>query len=240
MNEKKDLKTNKNVLKDAEVLKFFPVPMLLIERNGLIVYANREAHVLFKEKQHKLSGKNITSFIVSQKQKQFSDFLSEVYRKNKKLTFDTMIITNQQNFMSMRLIAKPYKVSKRAQKLILLTLVESFENAKVVALKACISEWHRIFDALTTPIVLTDPNGKIIKCNKAAVDFLGKPYEEIVGNPCPEIEYLLTPPPPETLTKKLRAYIHKKSQPFLSTTAGTKSFQNLSLMKTAKWQVWYT
>ena len=43
------------------------------------------------------------------------------------------------------------------------------------------------FDAITVSVSLIDLEGKILQCNKATADFLGKPINEIVGNTCWEL-----------------------------------------------------
>ena len=43
-------------------------------------------------------------------------------------------------------------------------------------------QWRAIFDGLSDIVCLLDPEGKIIKCNKAMTDLLGKPFGEIINH----------------------------------------------------------
>ncbi|MBW1738533.1 MAG: PAS domain S-box protein, partial [Deltaproteobacteria bacterium] len=55
------------------------------------------------------------------------------------------------------------------------------------ALRASALSWNTTFDAITDSVCLIDVEGKILQCNKATADFLGKPINEIVGNTCWEL-----------------------------------------------------
>jgi len=45
-------------------------------------------------------------------------------------------------------------------------------------------KWQAIFDAINDPVSLVDLDGKIVQCNRAMCEFLGKPAVEIVGSTC--------------------------------------------------------
>ncbi len=55
------------------------------------------------------------------------------------------------------------------------------------ALRVSSLTWKTLFDAVTDSVFLIDSEGKILLCNKATVNFLGKPINEIVGNTCWEL-----------------------------------------------------
>jgi PAS domain S-box-containing protein len=48
-------------------------------------------------------------------------------------------------------------------------------------------EWIDTFDAVADPISLLNPDGIVLRCNKALRDFVGRPFNEIIGRPLPEI-----------------------------------------------------
>ncbi|MBW1861366.1 MAG: response regulator [Deltaproteobacteria bacterium] len=47
--------------------------------------------------------------------------------------------------------------------------------------------WKTTFDAITDSVSIIDVEGKILQCNKATANFLGKPINEIVGKTCWEL-----------------------------------------------------
>jgi PAS domain S-box-containing protein len=62
------------------------------------------------------------------------------------------------------------------------------------ALRVSALAWQTLFDAVTDSVFLIDLEGKILLCNKATVNFLGKPINEIVGNTCWELVHATSEP----------------------------------------------
>ena len=62
------------------------------------------------------------------------------------------------------------------------------------ALRVSALAWQTLFDAVTDSVFLIDSEGKILLCNKATVNFLGKPINEIVGNTCWELVHATSEP----------------------------------------------
>ena len=48
-------------------------------------------------------------------------------------------------------------------------------------------EWRSTFDAIRDAVSVIDGEGKVIRCNKAMSDLLGKPFPEIIGQKCQEL-----------------------------------------------------
>ena len=64
-------------------------------------------------------------------------------------------------------------------------------------------EWETTFDSVSELIVLTDQNGKIIRCNQAVVTHLGLSFDEILGKSFSKI-FLGKETIPEKLDKEIR------------------------------------
>jgi diguanylate cyclase (GGDEF)-like protein/PAS domain S-box-containing protein len=45
-------------------------------------------------------------------------------------------------------------------------------------------EWRATFDSIHEMVWLTDPDGTILRCNKATQEYLNKPFAEILNRPC--------------------------------------------------------
>jgi PAS domain S-box-containing protein len=56
------------------------------------------------------------------------------------------------------------------------------------ALQNSALQWQTTFDAMKDAVSLIDSNGKIVRCNKAMIDFLKKPLGEVIGHTCWEIK----------------------------------------------------
>jgi PAS domain S-box-containing protein len=55
------------------------------------------------------------------------------------------------------------------------------------ALLNAAQQWRTTFDSIPDMVSLLDPEGKILRCNKALQHFLGKPFNEIINRSCWEI-----------------------------------------------------
>jgi len=67
-------------------------------------------------------------------------------------------------------------------------LIESSEHKRAEdTLQASTRRWQTTFDAINDAVYLLDTEGKILQCNKATSDLLGKPSTEIVGGTCWEL-----------------------------------------------------
>ena len=62
------------------------------------------------------------------------------------------------------------------------------------ALGNSVRQWHTTFDAMRDAVFILDPEGKILRCNKAMSKFLGKPFSEILGKRCWEIVHNTSQP----------------------------------------------
>ena len=54
-------------------------------------------------------------------------------------------------------------------------------------LQAAIQEWRTTFNAINDAICLLDMKGRVQRCNKAMMDLLGKPFNEIIDHICCEL-----------------------------------------------------
>ncbi|MBI5585151.1 MAG: PAS domain S-box protein [Deltaproteobacteria bacterium] len=61
--------------------------------------------------------------------------------------------------------------------------LEKVEIETREALKQAAREWINTFDAVGNPIALLNPEGLVLRCNKAVSDLLSKPFREIIGRP---------------------------------------------------------
>jgi PAS domain S-box-containing protein len=48
-------------------------------------------------------------------------------------------------------------------------------------------QWRTTFDAMNDAVCLLDLEGKMLRCNVAMRDLVGKPWQEIIGHPCWEL-----------------------------------------------------
>jgi PAS domain S-box-containing protein len=54
-------------------------------------------------------------------------------------------------------------------------------------LQAAAREWRTTFDAIGDAVCLLDGEGRMLRCNEAMTNLLGKPFDEIIGHTCWEL-----------------------------------------------------
>jgi PAS domain S-box-containing protein len=54
-------------------------------------------------------------------------------------------------------------------------------------LETAAAEWRTTFDAINDAVCLLDPHGKIIRCNNAMLQVMGKPFSQIINHHCWEV-----------------------------------------------------
>jgi PAS domain S-box-containing protein len=65
-------------------------------------------------------------------------------------------------------------------------------------------QWRTTFDGITDIVSMLDLEGRILRCNKAMVNLLGKPFSEIIGRPLCKIIYGATAPIKESPVERMR------------------------------------
>ena len=72
------------------------------------------------------------------------------------------------------------------------------------ALLNAAQQWRTTFDGISDIVCLLDPEGRILRCNKAMVNLLGKPFSEILSRPYWEIVHGTTAPIKECPVVRMR------------------------------------
>jgi PAS domain S-box-containing protein len=65
-------------------------------------------------------------------------------------------------------------------------------------------EWKDTFDSIQDPIYITDNDFRIIKANKAFMEFAGKSFQKIIGRTCYELLHGSTEPHPDCPLRSMR------------------------------------
>jgi PAS domain S-box-containing protein len=82
-------------------------------------------------------------------------------------------------------------------------------------LKQIADEWQTTFDAITDPVMVLDQDFRIIRVNKATLEFLDLPFQSVVGNYCFRLMHGTdTPPPSCPLAKMISSKQHEEAEFF--------------------------
>ena len=85
--------------------------------------------------------------------------------------YDKPVSAKDKRFLGTYGVARDITDRKRAEK----------------ALRTAAQQWRTTFDAISEATCLLDMEGKILRCNKAMTNLLGKSFEEIIGGTCWEL-----------------------------------------------------
>lgn len=79
-------------------------------------------------------------------------------------------------------------------------------------LRASAQQWQTSFDALSESVCLLDLEGRILRCNKAMTDLLGKPSSEIIGGTCWELVHSTSEPIEGCPIVRMRETLRRESR----------------------------
>ena len=79
------------------------------------------------------------------------------------------------------------------------------------ALLHAAQEWRTTFDGINDFVSLLDLDGKILRCNKAMKDFVGKPFNEIINHSCWEIILGTTTPIEDCPFLRMKETLHRET-----------------------------
>ena len=158
-----------------------------VVHNGKLTFVNSRLAEIMGFKVDELEGKDFLQFIPKGKLYQITDNLKrrlageevpEVY-ESRILHKDSSEIDVEFNVTTIKSNDEPAT----------LTIIRDITERKQAeeALRTSVQSWDTTFHAITDSVSLIDVDGKILQCNKATANFLGKPINEIVGNTCWEL-----------------------------------------------------
>ena len=79
------------------------------------------------------------------------------------------------------------------------------------ALLNAAQQWRTTFDGINDFVSLLDLDGKILRCNKAMKDFVGKPFNEIINHSCWEIILGATTPIEDCPFLRMKETLHRET-----------------------------
>jgi len=78
------------------------------------------------------------------------------------------------------------------------------------ALRIAAQEWRTTFDGISDAVCMLDRDGRIIRCNKAVANFLGRPFNAIIGYNCHELLHAKLEPIEECPIIRMRESHHRE------------------------------
>jgi PAS domain S-box-containing protein/putative nucleotidyltransferase with HDIG domain len=102
------------------------------------------------------------------------------------LVFETELVTRDGRIIPAESSSRLLDLQGRPAVLSLVRNITDRKQAEASLLSAA-QKWRTTFDAIGDAICLLDQDCKILQCNQAMADLVGKPFSEIVGHQCWEV-----------------------------------------------------
>jgi diguanylate cyclase (GGDEF)-like protein/PAS domain S-box-containing protein len=155
--------------------------------DGRILTANPSlAAILGYESPRELLGsrENVARRIFAD-DKQYRTWLEEIGRLGEVRNFETRILRRDQKEVWVQINARALRDRDGNDLYYEGTIVDVSRQKDMegVLIRAS-QQWRTTFDSIHDMVWLSDPDGMILRCNKATQEYLDRPYSEIINRPC--------------------------------------------------------
>ncbi|MFL6659611.1 MAG: PAS domain-containing protein [Massilia sp.] len=158
----------------TELYDFAPVPLMTLDRNGIIVEANLAAAQLLGIARVLLIDKRIDSFIPEPERRRFSAFLKRLFSERVHLACELMLSAKDGNICTV-LIEASIAANINSCRMSLYDISErSVRERKLTSLA-------RVFTHASEGMLITDPSGIITDVNPAAASITGFAVDALIG-----------------------------------------------------------
>ncbi|MCE5263594.1 MAG: diguanylate cyclase [Deltaproteobacteria bacterium] len=118
-------------------------------------------------------------------EKQYRTLLGEIERLGEVRSFEARILRRDRKEVWVQINARAVRDSNGNDLYYEGTLVDvgrqkEMENVLIRASQ----QWRVTFDSIHDMVWLCDPDGTVLRCNKATQEYLDRPYSEIINQPC--------------------------------------------------------
>jgi len=177
---------------------------------GRFTYVNETLCKMIGYDEKELLGKNFADFLHPDEKKRILNLFWEVLKtlRRKRLHLEFRVIHKKGHVLHW--YSSPTAFRHKGRILGFSAIITDITDRKKIekVLKNAAREWYATFDAISDAVLLTDLEGKVLRCNKAMADLMRRPFREIVGDTCWQLLYGAPGPlegSPMSLMKKGRS-----------------------------------
>ncbi|MEE9191262.1 MAG: PAS domain S-box protein, partial [Candidatus Aerophobetes bacterium] len=177
---------------------------------GRFTYVNETLCKMIGYDEKELLGKNFADFLHPDEKKRILNLFWEVLKtlRRKRLHLEFRVIHKKGHVLHW--YSSPTAFRHKGRILGFSAIITDITDRKKIekVLKNAAREWYATFDAISDAVLVTDLEGKVLRCNKAMADLMRRPFHEIVGDTCWEVLYGVPGPlegSPVSLMKKGRS-----------------------------------
>lgn len=159
--------------------------VLLDDRLTVLDLNKRAVQLLGYNSRAGLAGKDMEEIFSPAVKAEIED-LYERSEENAESSFKTGIKNKSGNILSFDIIVNTFRFQSRLHAMLnIRDMTEHLHHLE--ALRNAAQEWRSTFDSINDMISVHDRGMRIVRMNKAFMEFVGKPYEEIIGRRCHEV-----------------------------------------------------
>ncbi len=197
-----------------------------------LCYVNEEACRRLGYTRGELLGMSVSDIDPDFPAERWSDHWRDL-KAQQSLTFESRHRTRDGRIFPVEISANYFEYGGRAYNLALVRDITERKRAEE-EVRNTASQWQATFDAVQDLVLLLDKDFRILRANRAAAEFLGLPFEKIVGGHCFNLMHGTSMPPAECPLAKMRQsrrheqveVLARKGGPWLSVSVDPVFDQN--------------
>ena len=117
----------------------------------------------------------------------FSNFFIEAIKGKKVEPYEFELFRSKDDSLWLRIEGSLMELNDKKMIQFIIQDITEQKQAEI-ALQQAAQHWATTFNAMSDSVILLDQDNRIVQCNKATLDILGKSnYHEIIGRPCWEV-----------------------------------------------------
>src|SRR5271157_5752473 len=174
----------------------------LIDDTARFHYVNEEACRLLGYTRAELLGLGIADIDAEFPLECWSDHWRNL-KAQRSRTFESRHRTRDGRIFPVEISANYFEYGGRAYHLALVRDITDHKRAEEEARNTA-AQWQATFDAVQDLVLLLDKDFRILRANRAAAEFLGLPFDKIVGGHCYNLIHGMSTPPAECPLAKMR------------------------------------
>ena len=204
----------------------------LIDDGGRFRYVNEEACRVLGYTRAELLGMGVSDIDPEFPAERWPDHWRDL-KAQRSLTFESRHRTRDGRIFPVEISANYFEYGGRAYNLALVRDITERKRAEE-EVRNTAAQWQATFDAVQDLVLLLDKDFRILRANRAAAEFLGLPFDKIVGGHCFNLIHGTSMPPAECPLAKMRQsrrheeveVLARKGGPWLSVSVDPVFDQN--------------
>ncbi len=169
--------------------------IILVNKKGIIVDCNKRIQNVFGYTKEEIIGQSMAELIHPDYLEKAKSCLQEISTKKYIFNHEYKMVRKDGTAIDVRVNSARLR-KEMEEHISTVCIIEDITEQKKMeeALRYSSIQWQNTFDAMNDSVSLINLEGKILQCNKAMMEFLKKPSNEIIGSFCWELVHCISEP----------------------------------------------